>query len=54
MKTISASIIVLAGALVFGLGSLTRGDAQTVSWVFGGFLAVFGLYGWFLACSRRD
>jgi hypothetical protein len=52
MKAISGSIIVMSGAIVFAAGSLSRGDAQTAAWIFGGMLVFFGLYGWFLACVR--
>jgi len=45
MKAISGSIIVLSGAIVFAGGTVARGDAQTVAWVFGGMLVFFGLYG---------
>ena len=54
MKAISASIIVLAGAFVFGLGALSRGDAQTVCFFFGGFVTVMGLWGWFTLHVRNE
>jgi hypothetical protein len=52
MKAISGSIIVLSGAIVFAVGTLAGGDAQTAAWLFGGTIVFFGLYGWFLACVR--
>jgi hypothetical protein len=55
MKAISASIVVLAGAIVYAAGSLTgHGDTQVVTCLIGAVVLLIGLYGWFLACARKD
>jgi hypothetical protein len=55
MKAISASIIVLSGAIVFAAGALTNhGDTQLFVCSAGGLLAIIGFCAWIAACSGKE
>ena len=55
MKSISASIIALAGAVIFSAGSLKEhADTEIAVCIVGALVAVEGLRAWFRAVSRND
>jgi hypothetical protein len=55
MKSLSASIIVLAGALTFAIGAtIQHGDTQTVVCIVGIALGILGLGAWALALLSKS
>lgn len=55
MRSISASIIVLAGTLCFAIGALIRhGDTQLFVCTVGLIIAGAGLFGWFRLLGAPD
>lgn len=55
MKSISASIVVLAGALILASVSLTRGGTPTaVALISGALISVIGLIGWVVMLVQRN
>jgi len=53
MKELSASIVVLAGAIVVSAGAFAgRGDVHPLVCLAGVILAIVGLVGWFSAMNR--
>lgn len=55
MKSLSASIVVLAGTIVFTAGAFIRHD-QTAVFVMlvGGAISVLGLLGWAYSLKQRE
>jgi hypothetical protein len=53
MKTISASIIVLAAAVIMVGGSHFTGDTQTFVLAIGSGVCAVGLLGWFVSLKEK-
>jgi hypothetical protein len=55
MKAISASIVVLAGAILLAVGgTIPHGDTSTFVMLVGGIVGVAGLAGWIMEMLMRD
>jgi len=55
MKAISASIIVLAGALTFAIGAtIMHSDTQLAVCIVGAVLGIGGVYAWILFLGRSE
>lgn len=55
MKSISASIVVLAGSMAFALGGLIgHSDTSTFVMLAGGALAVYGLVRWHMLLKEPE
>jgi hypothetical protein len=55
MKSISASIIVLSGAIVLSAGGLvTHSDTSLFMMFAGGIVGLIGLYGWWVSVQKNE
>jgi hypothetical protein len=55
MKSISASIVVLAGALTFSIGAtIAHGDTQLAVCIPGAVLGIGGLYAWIMFLGKSE
>jgi hypothetical protein len=55
MKAISASIIVLSGSILYGIGAaFTRSETQMVTCALGFLLALFGFVAWIMAMGNKS
>jgi hypothetical protein len=54
MKTLSASIIVFSGCLLFASAYLWHGDSQTVVMLVGSAVILFGMLGWWRELNSRS
>jgi hypothetical protein len=55
MKSISAAIVVLAGAIIFASGSFNQhGDTQGMVCAVGGIVALIGMWRWWQAMDRPE
>ena len=55
MQSISAAIVLLAGAVIFSAGAhVSHGDTQAFVMVAGGVIGLFGLIGWMRASNDNQ
>jgi hypothetical protein len=54
MKSISASLVVLSGALILIAGGLNTGDFRDITLLLGPSVVLFGLVGWYVTVFKMD
>jgi len=53
MKSISSSILVLAGAILVAVGGHIPNDTQAFALIVGCGIGLIGLYGWFVSFKEQ-